>query len=323
MTVRIRNNVQIHGPAGGTGDGLTAPTVGEDGYVAIADGGDLTYLPGTSDGDVLTWVDATQEWTAAAPGEGDVHGPSSSVDNQVVRFDGETGKIIQGGTAAPSYDDNGNLSVNYGTELRIWETDGTHFLGFSAPTLAATEVWVLPAADGTAGQALVTDGDGNLSFASVGAGSGVTDHGALRGLSDTNDHTWAFLIDGTRTAAYIKFGTYPATEGYVRLPNDGAIYSRNYANDDNLQIARVTGTVAGLILGESGLYSVNTYASVSHGWHLGSYELEFTTSALSMRIGASVMPLQASGEQAFYRYHSTACVATEGGRSTLAPMDVS
>jgi len=320
MTVRIRNNVQIHGPNVGTG-GLTAPTGGEDGYVAIADGGDLTYLPGTNDGDVLTWVDATQTWEAAAPGEGDVHGPASSLDNQVVRFHETTGKIIQAGTNAPSYDDSGNLSVNAGTALRFWNAAGTFYVGLSAPTLAASHTLRLPPTDGTAGQALVTDGDGNLSFASVGAGSGVTDHGALTGLTDVSDHPGYLLMTGTRTAAYIQFGTSPATEGYVRLPVDGGIFSRNSADGDNLQLVRLTPSDV-LILGESGVVSVHSYASITHGWHLGSYGLDLTTSSLTMTIGAAVMPLQSLGAQAFFRYHATACVATEGGRSTLAPMVV-
>lgn len=320
MTVRIRNNVQIHGPNVGTG-GLTAPTGGEDGYVAIADGGDLTYVAGTNDLDVLTWNAGSQTWEAAAGG-GDVLGPDSSLDNQVARFHSTTGKIIQAGTNAPTYDDSGNLSINAGTALRFWNSAGTFYVGLAAPTLAASHTLRLPPTDGTAGQALVTDGDGNLSFASVGEGSGVTDHGALTGLTDVADHPGYLLMTGTRTADYIQFGTTPATEGYVRLPHDGAIFSRNYADSDNLQLLRLTATANSLTVGESGLISINSYASISHGWHLGSYGLDLTSSSLTMTIGAAVMPLQSLGAQAFFRYHSTACVATEGGRSSLAPMVV-
>jgi hypothetical protein len=41
-------------------------------------------------------------------GSGDVSGPSSSVDNTLVRFSGTTGKLLQGGNLI--LDDNGNLS---------------------------------------------------------------------------------------------------------------------------------------------------------------------------------------------------------------------
>jgi hypothetical protein len=57
-----------------------------------------------------------------------------------------------------------------GGELRAYEdTDnGTNFVSLKAPaTLAADRTFVLPSADGTSGQALTTDGSGNLAFSSV------------------------------------------------------------------------------------------------------------------------------------------------------------
>ena len=50
------------------GSSLTAPTnPNEDGYVAIASGGDLTYLRGTTDGDVLSWNEAGETWESYTP----------------------------------------------------------------------------------------------------------------------------------------------------------------------------------------------------------------------------------------------------------------
>jgi len=42
-------------------------------------------------------------------GSGDVTGPVSSLDNQIARFHLTTGKVIQAGTNAPTYDDSGNI----------------------------------------------------------------------------------------------------------------------------------------------------------------------------------------------------------------------
>lgn len=53
-------------------------------------------------------------------------------------------------------------------ELRLQErrTNGTDYVGLKAPqSVAASTVWTLPAADGTSGQCLSTDGAGVLSFA--------------------------------------------------------------------------------------------------------------------------------------------------------------
>ncbi len=63
-------------------------------------------LPPTA-GQVLTAVTATTaNWQSAS---GDISGPVSSVDNELVRFDGVTGKIIQAGTSVV-LDDSDNLS---------------------------------------------------------------------------------------------------------------------------------------------------------------------------------------------------------------------
>ena len=56
-------------------------------------------------------------------------------------------------------------------ELRLYEdTDnGTNYTAFKAPASVASNVtWTLPSADGSANNALVTDGSGTLSFSSVG-----------------------------------------------------------------------------------------------------------------------------------------------------------
>jgi hypothetical protein len=54
-------------------------------------------------------------------------------------------------------------------ELRIYEpsASGTNYTGFTAPALAADVIYTLPTADGTNGQALVTDGSGNLAWTNV------------------------------------------------------------------------------------------------------------------------------------------------------------
>lgn len=65
--------------------------------------------------------------------------------------------------------------------LRWYNAAGTFYVGFRAPTLAASTIWNLPATDGTANQILKTDGSGNLGFASF------SSYGAaLTKLDDTN-----------------------------------------------------------------------------------------------------------------------------------------
>lgn len=60
-----KKKVQITNLPGG--GGLTAPTTAEDGYVAIASGQDLVYIPGIADGYVLTWNAGLSTWESKSP----------------------------------------------------------------------------------------------------------------------------------------------------------------------------------------------------------------------------------------------------------------
>ena len=60
----------------------------------------------------------------------------------------------------------GDVTLNATKELRFADTDSSNYVGFEAPgTVASNKIWVLPAADGSAGEFLKTDGSGNLSWA--------------------------------------------------------------------------------------------------------------------------------------------------------------
>lgn len=70
----------------------------------------------------------------------------------------------------------GNVILDNQVDARFREAtaNGTNYVGFQAPaTIAADVLWTLPATDGTAGQALVTNGSATLAWAAV-AASGVS-----------------------------------------------------------------------------------------------------------------------------------------------------
>jgi hypothetical protein len=72
--------------------------------------------------------------------------------------------------------------------------------------LAETILEVLPQGHGSGLDADLLDGlhaaeilaKMHVSVGGGGGGGGVSDHGALTGLDDPADHTWAFLLDGSR-----------------------------------------------------------------------------------------------------------------------------
>ena len=91
----------------------------------------------------------------------------------------EKGFIIVGqetdGSVTPSKISNSGDFL-FPADVRLKDSDGSHYVGFQAPTTVSTnKVWTLPAADGSASQYLQTNGSGVLSWASVtiGGGSGI------------------------------------------------------------------------------------------------------------------------------------------------------
>jgi hypothetical protein len=122
--------------------------------------------------------------STSTAGSGDVVGPASSTDNAFARFDSTTGKLLQNSTGAtlsdtgaPSF--TGSVTVagtsSSGAALVLAEdTDnGTNTVTLSAASNITTSFELkLPNADGSTGQAIVTDGSGNLSFGNAGISTG-------------------------------------------------------------------------------------------------------------------------------------------------------
>ena len=96
------------------------------------------------------------EWTSNVdiPGTLDVTG-ATVLDSTLV---------VAGAVTASS-----NITLNAQSDLRWADADSSNWVAFQAPSTVASNVtWTLPASDGTAQQALVTDGAGTLSFANAG-----------------------------------------------------------------------------------------------------------------------------------------------------------
>ena len=66
----------------------------------------------------------------------------------------------------------GDINLRNRGSLLLSDADSSSYVGFKAPeTISSNLVWVLPAADGTNGQVLKTDGSGSLSWANNLSGS--------------------------------------------------------------------------------------------------------------------------------------------------------
>ena len=69
--------------------------------------------------------------------------------------------------------DGSNLQIGSRGDVRFGDSDNSNWVALQAPaTVASNLTFSLPSADGTNGQALITDGSGNLSFGNAGISAG-------------------------------------------------------------------------------------------------------------------------------------------------------
>ena len=104
----------------------------------------------------------TLSW-ATASGGGTPSNPANSIQfNNSGAF---------GGSANLTWDGT-NVQIGVTGALRFADTDSSNYVAFRSPGTVATSVtWTLPATDGTSNQALVTNGSGTLSWATMSGGS--------------------------------------------------------------------------------------------------------------------------------------------------------
>jgi len=126
--------------------------------------------------------------------------------------------------------------VAAGGAMRLAElaTNGTNTVGLKAPdALAADVTWKMPSADGTNGQAVVTDGAGNLLFATVGGGGGsaisVSDEGTLLTAGVTSFNFTGAGVTATAAGNAVTVNVPPAlTWQAVQTTGFTAVAGRAY-----------------------------------------------------------------------------------------------
>jgi hypothetical protein len=84
-------------------------------------------------------------------------------------YDADTAKLSTAQTWTADQSFTSTITLNAQNEIRFADSDSSNYVGFKSPAVvSANKVWTLPNSDGTAGQALVTDGSASLSWASAG-----------------------------------------------------------------------------------------------------------------------------------------------------------
>ena len=99
-------------------------------------------------------------------------------------------------------------------EIRLLElaANGTNYVGFKAPDAIGgsdSQIYILPAADGSNGQQLTTDGNGNLSWAASGSGgSGLTQE-------QVEDYVGGMVAGNTETGIAVTYEDGDGTLDFV------------------------------------------------------------------------------------------------------------
>ncbi len=98
--------------------------------------------------------------------------PSSANLASAVTDETGSGSLVFG--TAPSFTT--AITLNATGELRLADTDSSHYVGFKAPeTVSTNRIWTLPSTDGTSGQTLSTNGSGTLSWSTPASGAAFSE----------------------------------------------------------------------------------------------------------------------------------------------------
>jgi hypothetical protein len=97
----------------------------------------------------------------------------------------------------------GDMQLQAQSDLRFADSDSSNYVAFqAASTVASNVTWTLPAADGSSGQSLVTNGSGTLSFTTV--GPAITDN--------TSDSAANYMLFGTVTTGSLTAARVSSTK---------------------------------------------------------------------------------------------------------------
>ena len=145
---------------------------------------------------------------------------------------------------------NGKKRITFQNLQRYYDSDASHYVAFGAPASVTTSLtWTLPAADGTNGQVLSTNGSGILSWGAGGGGSVTIGTSAADVLSaaageitadDAGEDKIVFWDDSASKLTYLALGDGVAIDGTTVYAQDWFVIA---ASDEATDLATGTNKV--------------------------------------------------------------------------------
>ena len=160
------------------------------------------------------------------------------------------------------------IKINSQGEVKLFDSDNSNYIGLKAPgTVSSNQTFILPDADGSANNALKTDGSGNLGFVDV--TTLVTSAIDWQSTLKTGDFTAVsgegYFINTTSGAITATLPASPSAGAIVAFKDYAATFATN-----NLTIGRNSSNIQGAatdsVLSTNRASVVLVYVDATKGW---------------------------------------------------------
>lgn len=226
----------------------------------VSGSGSTTTFATTDKGDKLIFAAAND---ATNPDIKDISlaSPPGGSDTQI-QFN--SGGTAFGGSANLVWDGS-NVQIGAQGDLRLADSDSSNYVALQAPATVASNVTLtLPANDGDADQALVTDGSGNLSFTTI---SGGADWQAVKTSGFTAVAGEGYFCNTTSAAFTATLPSSASIGDFVSFVDYAGTFDTN-----NLTVGRnghnIQGSAADLVVGTERAGFTLVYVDATQGWLL-------------------------------------------------------
>lgn len=220
-------------------------------------------------------------------------------DAQTIKSD-DNKDIIFDPTGTGIVKSEGHFQIQNQSSLRLGDADDSNYVAFRAPTTVGSNfTWTLPDSDGSANQALITDGNGNLGFATTAATidnntSDSQQHSVLLSQNTSGTLTTA-RISSTKLSFQPSTGKFTVNGGTTSSPGivdvNGVVNSLRTENaktgDYTLALADRDKVVA---MNNTATATVTVPAESSVNFPIGSvvYVNRLNTGTVALAAGAGV-----------------------------------
>jgi hypothetical protein len=158
-----------------------------------------------------------------------------------------------------------NLIIDNQKEIRFRETtaNGTNYVGLKAPaSLSADLTYTLPSADGTSGQALITNGSGVLSFTTISSGASWQ---SVQTTGFTATSGYGYPCNTTSASFTVTLPASPSVGNYIQIVDYAGTFATNaitLAPNGN----KINGSTDNKVLSTNREAVTITYVDSTQGW---------------------------------------------------------